>query len=117
MKNTLKKVTSLSLGFSFLIMSYTGIILFLVPKGKIAYWVDWHLFGLSKSQYGEPPYGHAEETKLKKFCKRLDIDYDKASKILTKKGFIFKADDTLLDISKKNATTPAIIYNLLIKLK
>ena len=48
-----RKATSLTLGISFLIMSYTGIMLFIVPKGKVAYWVDWHLFGLSKEQYGE----------------------------------------------------------------
>ena len=49
----MKKITSLSLGFSFLIMSYTGVILYLVPKGKVAYWADWHILGLSKGQYGE----------------------------------------------------------------
>ncbi|MCD6433505.1 MAG: DUF4405 domain-containing protein, partial [Sulfurimonas sp.] len=34
-------------------MSYTGIMLFIVPHGRVAYWADWHLFGLSKGQYGE----------------------------------------------------------------
>jgi len=48
----MKKITSLSLGFSFLIMTYTGLMLFIVPHGRVAYWSDWHLFGLSKSQYG-----------------------------------------------------------------
>jgi hypothetical protein len=49
----MKKITSLSLGLAFLIMSYTGIMLFLAPKGKVAYWSDWHLFGLTKTQYAE----------------------------------------------------------------
>lgn len=196
MKTTLKKISSLSLGFSFLIMSYTGVILFLVPKGKVAYWVDWHLLGLSKSQYGEihttsmlvflifgilhiyfnfkpivsylkdknkkvsftkkeflialsinvffvvgtlymvqplkgfldlgenikdywakeygePPYGHAEETKLKDFCRKMRIDYDEASKILHKNNFVFKANDSLLSIAKQNNFSPAEIHKLI----
>jgi hypothetical protein len=47
-----KKVTSLTLAFSFLVMSYTGIMLFIVPQGKVAYWTNWTLLGLSKEQYG-----------------------------------------------------------------
>ncbi len=48
----MKKITSLSLGMSFLIMTYTGIMLFLCPHGRVAYWSDWHFLGLSKNQYG-----------------------------------------------------------------
>ncbi len=51
MKFSIKKFTSLSLGFSFLVMSCTGVMLYFVPKGKVAYWSNWHMFGLSKSQY------------------------------------------------------------------
>jgi len=49
----MKKITSLSLGFSFLIMSYSGIILFIAPHGRVSKWLDWHLFGLDKAQYQE----------------------------------------------------------------
>ncbi len=49
----MKKITSLNLGFSFLIMSYTGIILYIAPHGRISKWLDWHLFGLDKTQYQE----------------------------------------------------------------
>ncbi|WP_345972729.1 DUF4405 domain-containing protein [Sulfurimonas diazotrophicus] len=50
-KFSLKKTVSLTLGLSFLVMSYTGIMLFFTPKGKIAFWTDWTLLGLSKTQY------------------------------------------------------------------
>lgn len=50
-KFTLKKAVSLTLALSFLVMSYTGIMLFFTPKGKIANWTDWTLLGLSKTQY------------------------------------------------------------------
>jgi hypothetical protein len=32
-------------------MGFTGIVLYIVPHGRIARWMDWHLFGLDKTQY------------------------------------------------------------------
>jgi len=52
-KIVIKKLISLTLAFSFLIMSVTGVMLYIVPKGKIAYWANWKMFGLSKAQYGD----------------------------------------------------------------
>jgi hypothetical protein len=49
----MRKITSLTLGFAFLIMTYTGIMLFIAPQGKIAHWSNWELLGLSKTQYGD----------------------------------------------------------------
>ena len=194
----MKKITSLSLGIAFLIMSYTGIILFIVPQGKIAYWADWHLFGLSKTQYGdlhttsmitflffaslhiyynwkplisymkdktkkvsfskkefliafilnlifvfgtlnlvqpfkgfldlgenikdywakeygEPPYGHAEETRLSVLCRKLNIDFERAKNILNKNNIVFDENQNLLTIAKNNSTSPNKIYNMINK--
>ena len=190
----MKKITSLSLGLSFLIMTYTGIMLFLCPHGRVAYWSDWHLLGLSKNQYGdihttsmvtmllfgilhiyynwkpivsyikdktkkvsftkkeflialginiffvvgtltliqpfkaflnfeknikdswsveygEPPYGHAEQTKLTVFCRKMNIDIESAKSKLNNKKIIFKENDTLLTISKNNNLSPSDILN------
>ncbi|MBP6497401.1 MAG: DUF4405 domain-containing protein [Campylobacteraceae bacterium] len=49
--NSLRRFTSLTITFSFLIMSYTGIILFLAPKGRVANWTNWEILGLDKTQY------------------------------------------------------------------
>ncbi len=38
-------------GFSFLGMCVTGIILFVVPPGRIANWTGWTIFGLTKHQW------------------------------------------------------------------
>lgn len=46
-----RRFTSLTITLSFLIMSYTGIILFLAPKGRVANWTNWQLLGLDKTQY------------------------------------------------------------------
>ena len=37
----------------FLTMSITGLVLILVPQGRIAYWTDWHFLGLTKTQWGD----------------------------------------------------------------
>jgi hypothetical protein len=37
---------------SFLIMSITGIVLYFVPQGRIAYWVDWRFLALTKVDWG-----------------------------------------------------------------
>jgi hypothetical protein len=192
----MKKITSLTLALSFLVMTYTGVMLFLCPHGRVAYWSDWHLLGLSKNQYGdihttsmvifilfgmlhiyynwkpivsylknrdkkisftkkefviaflinaifisgtllatgpfklfldfeegikdnwtktygEPPYGHAEESKLNVFCKKMDIDLDKAKKILTDHNISFQEDQTLKTIAVNSGTTASFIYALI----
>ncbi|MEA3331335.1 MAG: DUF4405 domain-containing protein [Campylobacterota bacterium] len=192
----MKKITSLTLGFSFLIMSYTGVMLFIVPHGRVAYWADWHLFGLSKGQYGElhttsmvsflvfaslhiyynwkpivsymkdkakkvsftkkeflialglnvvfvvgtlmpiqpfkgfisfgediksiwtkqygePPYGHAEETKLKVFCRKMGIELSHAIAVLEKNSVVFQENQTLKTIARNNKIAPNDIYKLI----
>ena len=36
----------------FIVMGITGIILFITPAGRIAYWTDWTFLGLDKTQWG-----------------------------------------------------------------
>jgi hypothetical protein len=50
---TLRKVTSLTATLSFILMMVTSIILYIVPQGRVAYWADWRLWGLTKEQWGE----------------------------------------------------------------
>lgn len=38
--------------FSFVLLVLTSIILYIIPHGRVAYWADWHLWGLSKTQWG-----------------------------------------------------------------
>jgi len=192
----MKKITSLTLGISFLIMSYTGIMLFLCPHGRVAYWSDWHLLGLSKDQYGnlhttsmivfvvfgvlhiwynwkailsylrnssrrlsftkkefiaaiiinaavmagtllsiqpfsgflafeeklkeswtkrygEPPYGHAEESKLKVLCRKEGIDLESARQKLNNKQILHDPEMTLKEIAAINRITPNKIYTII----
>jgi hypothetical protein len=49
----IRRVVSLTMFLCFIAMGYTGVMLFLCPQGRVAYWTGWRLFGLSKVQYGE----------------------------------------------------------------
>jgi len=48
-----RKIISLTALLSFLVLILTGSILFIVPHGRVAYWADWRLLGLSKTQWGD----------------------------------------------------------------
>ncbi len=50
---SLRRIVSLTALLTFLIVVYTGVILFFVPEGRIAYWVNWQMLGLTKTQYAE----------------------------------------------------------------
>jgi len=38
--------------WAFVVLTVTGIILYIVPQGRIAYWTHWSLAGLDKEQWG-----------------------------------------------------------------
>jgi hypothetical protein len=48
----LRGFISLLVTFSGLIMIASGIIGFIMPEGRIAYWTDWRFWGLGKEQWG-----------------------------------------------------------------
>lgn len=50
---SLRRIVSLTALLTFLIVVYTGVILFFVPEGRVAYWVNWQMLGLTKTQYAE----------------------------------------------------------------
>lgn len=48
----LRKITSLTMLVSFVLLVLTSVILYIEPQGRVAYWSDWRLWGLSKPQWG-----------------------------------------------------------------
>lgn len=49
----IRKITSMTMLISFILLVITSIILYIVPHGRVAYWSDWHLWGMSKTQWGD----------------------------------------------------------------
>lgn len=50
-KVSLRKLSSLVLLFAGIILAFSGIILYITPAGRISYWNDWSLLGLSKTEF------------------------------------------------------------------
>ena len=48
----IRRMTSLTALLSFILLFITIIVLYIVPQGRVAYWADWRLWGLTKSQWG-----------------------------------------------------------------
>lgn len=49
----LRKITSLTMFLSFLLLIMTSIVLYVVPEGRVAYWSDWRFMGLTKTLWGD----------------------------------------------------------------
>lgn len=65
-------------------------------------------------KYGEPPYGHAELSSLKKFVKKADLDLSKSIRLLRQAGIQFENEtQTINDIAKKNNLTPKQVYEII----
>lgn len=48
-----RKIVSFTTLWSFIGMTFTGIVLFIVPEGRVAYWADLHIVGLTKDKWGD----------------------------------------------------------------
>ena len=48
----IRKITSLTASLAFILMVLTSIILYIVPQGRVAYWANWRLWGLTKTDWG-----------------------------------------------------------------
>jgi hypothetical protein len=49
----IRQLVSLTTMFNFLLLVITGVVLYVVPHGRIADWSDWRWLGLSKTQWGD----------------------------------------------------------------
>ncbi len=47
-----RKITSLTSLVAFILLLLSSLVLYIVPAGRVAYWADWRLWGLSKESWG-----------------------------------------------------------------
>lgn len=50
-KQSARSLTAFIVTWAFLILTVTGIVLYVVPQGRVAYWVHWSLLGMEKEQW------------------------------------------------------------------
>ena len=48
----MRKITALTALLSFVVLILNSVILYIMPQGRVAYWADWHLWGLDKPDWG-----------------------------------------------------------------
>ncbi|MCW8928943.1 MAG: DUF4405 domain-containing protein [Gammaproteobacteria bacterium] len=51
-KQSLRALIAFLVTWAFIVLTITGIILYIVPQGRVAYWVHWSLAGMEKEQWG-----------------------------------------------------------------
>ncbi len=51
-RQSIRSLVALLVTWSFAVLTVTGIVLYIVPRGRIAFWVHWSLAGMDKSQWG-----------------------------------------------------------------
>lgn len=47
----IRKITSMTMLLSLVVLILNSIILYVVPEGRVAYWADWKFFGLTKGDW------------------------------------------------------------------
>ena len=50
-KQSTRSLIAFLVTWAFLVLMVSGIVLYLVPQGRVAYWVHWSLAGLDKEQW------------------------------------------------------------------
>ena len=48
----MRKITSMTMLLSLIVLTVNSIMLYVVPEGRIAYWADWNFLGLTKGDWG-----------------------------------------------------------------
>ncbi len=52
-KQSSRSLTAFIVTWAFVILTITGLVLYVVPQGRVAYWTHWSLLGLGKEQWGD----------------------------------------------------------------
>jgi hypothetical protein len=61
----------------------------------------------SAQTYGEPPYGHAEQSTLQAYCKKMDLDLDESVDKLIAAGYIIESSKLQIkQLAKQNNVSP-----------
>jgi hypothetical protein len=66
------------------------------------------------AKYGEPPYGHAELSRLDQFARKTELDVTAAMAALQEAGIRFEGPhDTLQTIARRNGRSPQDLFGLM----
>ena len=117
LKNRLKEMRvftpSFNIGLVITVLVVAGTYFHIPPFSTIVE-VGSYFKEAAADKYGEPPYGHAELSSLKKFTAKEGIDLDQALELLGKAGMSVEgADQSLLELAKANDISPQELYHVI----
>lgn len=52
-KQSTRAFTAFLVTWAFVVLTLTGVVLYIVPQGRVAYWIHWSLLGLGKDAWGD----------------------------------------------------------------
>lgn len=117
LKNKTRKLTIITpaLLFSALITFFVAAgTYFSLPPMKQILDLNDYLKELQEDKYGIPPYGHAEESSLLNFCRRMGLDTDAVLSGLRKHGLqITSRRQSLKEIADANSLTPKKVFDII----
>ena len=88
--------------------------IYLIPPFSIILNIGENIKVSLSDQLGEPPYGHAELSSLKLFCKRVDLSIEESIESLKAAKVKFSSEsESLKSIAAENNLTPQQIYDLI----
>lgn len=117
LKNRLKEMRvftpSFNIGLVITVLVVAGTYFHIPPFSTIVE-VGSYFKEAAADKYGEPPYGRAELSSLKKFSEKEGIDLAQALELLDKAGVrVEGADQSLLDLATANGISPQQLYTII----
>jgi hypothetical protein len=113
-KHSIRSLTAFIVTWAFIVLMVTGLVLYVVPHGRVAYWVHWSLVGLEKDQWAWVHMIFGGIVIVAGISKRMDLDLDKALEALRVNDIAFDGPrDTLEAIARRNEMTPMAVYALI----
>ncbi len=114
----LRKITSLTALLSFVFLTLTSLILFIVPHGRVAYRSDWRLWGLSKTQWSDLHINIGFLFLIAIFVHiyynwKPALDIDAVMQALAAEQIQAPPEMSIKEIGQKNKMSPIDIYTTL----
>ena len=117
LKDVSKKLRIFTLNFTMALIVTCVVVVgtyFKIPPMSTVIEVGDAITQRANRKYGEPPYGHAELSPLKIFCKRVDLDPDACVVRLRRVGIKIESEkQTIREIARLNGITPQALYDLM----
>jgi len=115
LKNKAKELTFFTKSFTiaFILSLYVAVgTLYNLPPMNYVLQLGEHFTTVANKKYGEPPYGHAELSSLKMFCRKMNIDPAQAEKKLAAAGIKMEGvEESLLEMARRNDLSPQKLFD------